>query len=69
MRRTIGFSRDESPWPASSACIRELQRRRRRCCIELTMQRFVVYAASAIYIVGIPEIRLTFGPGEQEALL
>jgi hypothetical protein len=36
---------------------------------ELILRRFVVYAASAIYIVGIPEIKLEYGINEQEALL
>jgi len=33
------------------------------------MDRFVVYAASAIYIIGLPEIMQEFDIGEQEALL
>jgi len=31
--------------------------------------RFVVYAASAIYIIGLPDLRREFQKSEQEALL
>jgi len=34
-----------------------------------TCHSFVVYAASAIYIIGVPDIRREFGVSEQEALL
>jgi DHA1 family multidrug resistance protein-like MFS transporter len=36
---------------------------------KLIRHRFIVYAASAIYIIGIPGIMLEHGIGEQEALL
>jgi hypothetical protein len=36
---------------------------------DLTGHSFVVYAASAIYIVGIPKIMIEFQVGHQEALL
>jgi hypothetical protein len=37
--------------------------------LQLTQSRFVVYAASAIYIIGIPGVMIEHGIDEQEALL
>jgi hypothetical protein len=36
---------------------------------ELTRSRFIVYAASAIYIIGIPGVMVEYNVSEQEALL
>lgn len=37
--------------------------------LQLTQCRFVVYAASAIYIIGIPDVMIEHGIDEQKALL
>lgn len=68
MTHTIGHWPNASLWQESSAFTRK-RPQLQPLAFWLTLCSFVVYATSAIYIIGIPEMILEFKLDEQQVLL